>query len=552
METQQVLGDRYELRRRIGVGGMASVFLAHDARLDRDVAVKVLDMAGVSDRTFVERFRREARAAAAINHPNVVAVYDWGESATGNAPVYFLVMEYVPGPNLKARLQREGPFPEDEALRIAAQVASALEAAHSRGLVHRDIKSHNVLIDPSGTAKVADFGIAHLEGLTHLTQTNAVSGSAHYISPEQAQGKRVDARTDVYSLGVVLFELLTGRVPFDGDSLIDVALHHVQDQPVPVRRLRPDISPAAEAIVTRALAKKPENRYATAVDMRAALERARVEATARTEHTSVATAAPVRRASEPPVRSAREVGSTSRMSAAGVAQHPRAHDARHRSRWWLLAVPVLVLALVAGGLVMNAMSHGGTSAAPTSTPGRHAAVTRATRAAPTSTSARPAARATVVPHATTLPAVVAQSTATPVIGSPSAGASSPQGAVSDFYRLVTLHRYAAASALWSASMKANYPPSTNIYGRFDATQAMSVRITGVTNGNRTATVGVGLVETKTDGSVQGYVGSWGLVKSSSGWLLDSVSLNPASVSHGPGHSGHGKGNGGQGGNGGNG
>lgn len=586
METQQILGDRYELRRRIGVGGMATVFLAHDRRLERDVAIKVLDMAGVRDQTFVERFRREARAAAAINHPNVVAIYDWGETTDPvdeTASTYFLVMEYVPGPNLKEKIQAEGPLSEDESLRIAIQIAAALEAAHARGLIHRDIKSHNVLIDPAGNAKVADFGIAYLEGLTHLTQTNAVSGSAHYISPEQAQGKRVDARTDIYSLGIVLYEMLTGRVPFEGDSLIDVALHHVQDEPIPVSRLRPMISADTQAAVATALAKNPNDRFARVADFRAALERARVAVSAPAPLTERYSAPEVvvervpRTAPRPQSTAERASASNTVKLGAGVpGRRPRVRQEEHRSRWWILAIPVLLLALAGGALAMHALPFGGTTAAPpraTSGPKGHSAraanpvptATHGARAATTSGATQPtvpptrppastptASSRAAVPTTPPAPAVVppaAITHPTSVANSASTGASSPDGAVLSFYDLVTRHRYDAAAALWSSSMKAKYPPSSNIYGRFDQTQGISVRITNVSQGNGVATVGVALAERRTDGTVNGYVGSWHLVQASSGWLLDSVDLTPAQVSnegqigqtpHGPDkHQGHG-------------
>ena len=569
METQQILGDRYELRRRIGVGGMAAVFLAHDRRLDRDVAVKVLDMAGVTDHTFVERFRREARAAAAINHPNVVSVYDWGEIGDpvhATASIYYLVMEYVPGPNLKEKVQREGPLSEDEALRIGIQIAAALEAAHARGLIHRDIKSQNVLIDSSGNAKVADFGIAYLEGLTHLTQTNAVSGSAHYISPEQAQGKRVDARTDIYSLGIVLYEMLTGRVPFDGESMIDVALHQVQDAPIPVSRLRPTVSVAAEAVVATAMAKNPDDRFAGAADLRAALERARAALATRPASieprpTPEVVVERVPRTA-PPTRStadAERQRNTVALGAGVPVRRPRVRGEEHRSRWWILAVPVLLLALVGGALAMHALPSGGTSAAPPRTTsksggstaraaGPAATATRGSGVRATSTASQPTVPPTrppaprpttpsraVVPTTPPAPAVVppaAITRPTSVANSATSGATSPDGAVLSFYEMVTRHQYAAAAALWSSNMRANYPPSTNIYGRFDQTQGMNVQITNIDRGNGAATVGVNLTERKTDGTVARYVGSWHLVQGASGWLLDSVDLTPAQASNG--------------------
>jgi serine/threonine protein kinase len=614
METQQILGNRYELRRRVAVGGMATVFLAHDSMLDRDVAVKVLDMAGVTDHTFVERFRREARAAAAINHPHVISIYDWGQTtdpADGTAYLYYLVMEYVPGPNLKEKIQRDGPLPADEALRVASQVASALEAAHARGLIHRDIKSQNVLLDTSGNAKVADFGIAYLEGLTHLTQTNAVSGTAHYISPEQAQGKRVDARTDIYSLGVVLYEMLTGRVPFEGESLIDVALHHVQDQPIPVTRLQPDISAPTEAIVARALAKDPAERFAGAAEMRAALDSARAALTVQPTPTQQSPPPDIVVERVPRSTARTQVSPlptdrTAKLGTGTPGRRPRLRQEEKRSRWWLWAVPVVLLALVGGVLAMRSLAGNKTASPPgASSSGHHpsarptaragapaatstshhgagqngvppststargsngapvAAVPRKTPTSPPPSTVRPTAPpptkvpiaaatplpTTPPPPAAVPPAAITRPTAVSTPAPSSSGAASPDGAVLSFYSLVSHHQFASAATLWSSNMKANYPPSTNIYGRFDNTQQMSVRITGVTQSGNTATVGVALVEQATNGTVSGYTGSWYLVRGSSGWLLDSVSLSPTQVSAGagppkdgpPGHGKH-KGN----------
>jgi serine/threonine protein kinase len=576
METQQILGNRYELLRRIGVGGMAAVFLAHDSRLDRDVAVKVLDMAGVTDHTFVERFRREARAAAAINHPNVVSVYDWGE--TGDpvnlaTSVYYLVMEYVPGPNLKEKIQREGPLPEHEALRIGAQIAAALEAAHARGLIHRDIKSQNVLIDPAGNAKVADFGIAYLEGLTHLTQTNAVSGSAHYISPEQAQGKRVDARTDIYSLGIVLYEMLTGRVPFDGESLIDVALHHVQDEPIPLSRLRPHISTATETAVATALAKDPADRFARVSDFRATLVQARETRAAQTAATERRPTPGVVVERVPRAASRAQVtpdiagrSNTVKLGAGVPGRRPRVRQEEQRPRWWILAVPVLLLVLVGGALAVHALSSGGRAASPIRTPSRSSgnSVRPTAHSVRTAASTPPGTRGTVMPTVsrptappptrppastpTTLPSTVVPTTA-PALVPPGRVAASPptahakvvhahkpDEAVQKFYDFVNHQRYDEAASLWSGTMKAQYPPSVYIDGRFAGTQEIHVHITNVSQGDGTATVTVTLDERKTDGTEAGYVGSWHLIQSQSGWLLDSVDLTPTQVSNG----GHGK------------
>jgi eukaryotic-like serine/threonine-protein kinase len=259
----EVLVDRFELEELVGTGGMSSVYRAHDRLLDRKVALKVLHEQYSEDDDYVERFRREARAVASLSHPNIVGVIDRGEHADRQ----FIVFEYVEGDNLKRMIERRGPAPVETALELGVQMARALSFAHQNGLIHRDVKPQNVLLNGDGHAKVTDFGIARsLDMQRGMTQTGTVLGTSDYIAPEQAQGQHVDDHTDVYSLGVVLFELLTGHVPFTGENFVAVAMRHINEPPPPIRTERPDVPPRVEAAIQRAMAKEPDDRFPTMAD----------------------------------------------------------------------------------------------------------------------------------------------------------------------------------------------------------------------------------------------------------------------------------------------
>ena len=268
-QPRRLLADRYELRGPLGQGGMADVELAYDTQLDRLVAVKILHARYASDDSFLARFRREAQHAAQLNHSNIVAVYDTGEH--DDRP--FIVMEYVSGRSLKELLDREELLPE-RAAEIAGEAALALHYAHERGLVHRDIKPANIMVNDEGQVKVADFGIARAVNAETVTQTAAVFGTAAYIAPEQAQGEEVDRRTDVYALGCVLYEMLTGRQPFYADSAVALAYKHVSAEPTPPSHYNVDVPPELESVVLRMMAKHPADRYETAREVHADLQRA--------------------------------------------------------------------------------------------------------------------------------------------------------------------------------------------------------------------------------------------------------------------------------------
>src|SRR3712207_2604986 len=249
---------------------MAEVYLAHDDILDRDVALKVMSGRYAGDEEFVERFKREAQSAAALSHPNIVSIFDRGESEDGT---YYIAMEYLPGGTLKDRIMTKGALPARTAAEVALQIAEALHAAHKRGVIHRDIKPHNILITDSGNVKVTDFGIARAASSSTMTRTGSILGTAHYISPEQAMGEPVGPASDLYSLGVVLYEMLTGELPYDADTPLGIAMKHVNGRLRPPKAIDPSIPAGINAITCRVLAKDPGDRYASDAELIEDLER---------------------------------------------------------------------------------------------------------------------------------------------------------------------------------------------------------------------------------------------------------------------------------------
>ncbi|GAA3143789.1 Stk1 family PASTA domain-containing Ser/Thr kinase [Nonomuraea roseoviolacea] len=276
MTQPRLLGGRYELDGVVGRGGMAEVYRARDIRLDRIVAIKTLRSDLARDHTFQARFRREAQSAASLNHPAVVAVYDTGEDVTDGTPVPYIVMEYVDGRTLRDLLRADRRLMPERAAELVDGILRALDYSHRGGIVHRDIKPANVMITRAGDVKVMDFGIARAmaDSAATMTQTAQVIGTAQYLSPEQARGERVDARSDIYSTGCVLYELLTGQPPFTGDSPVAIAYQHVREEPIPPSQIDPEIPQWADAIVLKAMAKDPAHRYQSASEMRADIQRA--------------------------------------------------------------------------------------------------------------------------------------------------------------------------------------------------------------------------------------------------------------------------------------
>jgi eukaryotic-like serine/threonine-protein kinase len=348
---------RYRVVRKLGSGGMADVYLAEDEELGRRIAIKILNDRHASDDQFVERFRREAKNAAGLSHPNIVQIYDRGE-AEGT---YYIAMEYLEGQTLKEAAAERRPLPVAEAIGFARQILTALRFAHRKGIVHRDIKPHNALIDDDDRVKVTDFGIARAGAASQMTEAGSIIGTAQYLSPEQARGGAVDHRSDLYSVGVVLYELLTGAVPFTGDTPVEIAMKHLSKVPEPPSSKRPDLPGALDQVVLRALAKDPDERYGSAEEMDAELARVAAGLPASTETAEAATA----------VLAGAGVTDTAQTAISPAPARPRPYappapsqpsgyyyepPKKRRPLWpWLLAALLVVASLVAGFVAFGAI-----------------------------------------------------------------------------------------------------------------------------------------------------------------------------------------------------
>jgi serine/threonine protein kinase len=374
----KVIGDRYELREQLGTGAMSEVWLAHDRKLERLVALKLL-----APHADTRRFEREARAAAALSHPNVARIYEYGEE--DGRP--YMALEFLPGGTLEDRLRAGRPLPDAEAERIAQQLAAGLAHAHGQGLVHRDLKPANVLFDEEGRAKIADFGIARLEGIDTLTEAGTVMGTASYISPEQAAGEPASPASDVYSFGVILFRLLTGRLPFEGDSPLAIASMHRTHEPPAIRSLRPDAPTALAALATAAMAKDPRGRPADGAALVDALEG--------TAATAVIAAAP------------------EAATASETMVLPRPPARQRRKRLWLVAAILAAVLLAAAGITAAVLLNDDTGGAtttgqPTTTRPPTTSTTTPTTASTTTTEATTSTTTpTTAPTTTTQPTTTA-------------------------------------------------------------------------------------------------------------------------------------------------
>ncbi len=537
-----LVGGRYRIGELIARGGMASVYRAHDEQLDRPVAIKLMRPELAEDPGFTARFEAEARSAASVGHPNVVSIYD-----VGTDDASYIVMELVEGGDVAGLIARERPLKPTRAAQIAADAASALQAAHDAGVVHRDVKPGNILLRADGRATVADFGIARATGEGTLTKTGAMLGSVDYFSPEQARGERADERSDVYGLGVVLYELLTGQRPFAGDSPYAVATARIGKPPPDPRALAPDIPDGLAGITMRAMAESPSDRYASAAAMRDDLLAWIDATTAPAEDRPGTTVLPA--AIAPGSVAAAEPQGAAPAAAAPAVVAPRAQERSERRRGVPVWAPILLLILlVGGGYLAGRVLIGGEdpedvlpevvlgpvggqavdattpspspSAAPTASP----SATPAPTPAPTSTPEPEPEPADTPAPATPAPPAPAP-VVTPVPAPPSTPAAvavaGPDDAVAAFYAHVVDGRFDAAYDLWSERMKNSFNRADNLDGRFDETADITFSsLYTASQSETTATVQANFTERYDSGTSRQFIGYWQLVRVNGRWLLD--------------------------------
>ncbi|MDQ3129122.1 MAG: protein kinase [Chloroflexota bacterium] len=560
--TSRTLGGRYQLFEAIGEGGMAVVHRAHDDLLDREVAVKLLRPAYATDPEFVRRFQREARHAAALHDPRIVSIHDLGVDPASGAD--YIVMQLVDGPDLQTLLARDGRPSLGQALRIGVEAATALQVAHDHGIVHRDMKPGNILIDRHGEVRVADFGIARAVGDGGATTAGVVIGSPQYVSPEQVAGDDVTPASDIYSLGVVVYELLTGRRPFEGPSPAVVALSRLREDPAPPSAIAPELPDELDGIVLRALARDPADRYPSAAEFGVALEGFRLRelggvrrtgsnarGDGRTAAPGLVASASMNPGADPPAAyGATGVIDVSQIPTRSRPTRPARPDRRRampnrpegsrRRPPIAIALPLVAFGLVAlfGAVWLVARGDadsGSVGDGPSRSDGVAVIVPSASSgvvliAPSTSPSSSPSVPPSIAlspsPTASPAPLVTPRPTARPTnppAPGPTAPARDPAETVARFYSLVEAHRFDEAERLWSTRMRQEYPPEGNIDGRFARTsaidiQALSIRSQSLTR--RTAVVDVDLIEYRESEAPRRFRGTWDLVLSSSGWLMD--------------------------------
>ncbi|MFL5726261.1 MAG: protein kinase domain-containing protein [Chloroflexota bacterium] len=557
----RVLARRYRLLELLGEGGMALVYRGHDERLDRPVAIKILRGGFGADPEFVSRFRQEARSAASLHHPNIVTVFDTGT----DDGIDFIVMELVEGEDLEHVLARTAPLPVHAATRIVVEVARALEAAHARGIIHRDVKPGNILIEPDGGARVADFGIARAANAAGMTTAGVLLGSAQYVSPEQVMGEEVTPASDIYSLGVVLYEAVSGRRPFDGPAPAAVALERLRVRPAPPSAVAPNLPPGIDPLVMRALEREPADRYRSAGDFAATVEAWRLRSLGGVRRPG-ALPRDGRRRVAPAMLAAATAGgrpSTSRAASRTIGQGGAAAAAsalldRLAARWhrlsqarprgesrdhrrvlaaWLLPIAAAAILGLATPLAIRSL-RGGDVAGQGGTPAGSALVAVATatpspsptpiETAPPTPSSTPLPTAIPTPEPTPAPTPRPTPAPTPRPKPPAVTANpatrGPAETVARFYNLVVEKRFDEAAALWTRQMRERYPPDQYIDGRFAPTTRIDLRRNEVVAYNReagTATVAVDLVEYRSSGpSPRRYIGDWDLVLVNGRWLMN--------------------------------